>query len=84
MRLANSDMEAEDRVSSLSIRSSVFENAYGERVFFMGFHKNDELIYFIGLMKQRAAWLTEKDIYIVVQNPVQYARKQAEQSWWIA
>jgi hypothetical protein len=50
----------------------------------MGFHKNDELIYFISLMKQRAAWLTEKDIYIVVQNPVQYARKQAEQSWWVA
>ena len=53
MRLANSDIEADDRVSSLSIRSSVFENTYGEKVFFMGLHRTDELIYFIGSTKQK-------------------------------
>ena len=52
MRLANSDMEAEDRVSSLSTYNSVLENSYGANVFFMGFHKTDELMYFIGLLKQ--------------------------------
>ena len=45
-------MEAEDRVSSLSISSSVLENSYGANVFFMGFHEIDRLIYFISLLKQ--------------------------------
>lgn len=52
MRLANSDMEAEDRVSSLSTSNSVLENSYGANVFFMGFHETDRLIYFISLLKQ--------------------------------
>ena len=45
-------MEAEDRVSSLSISSSVLENSYGANVFFMRFHESDKLIYFISLLKQ--------------------------------
>jgi hypothetical protein len=49
--LANSDMEAEDRASSLSISNSVLENSYGAKVFFMGFHVTDRLIYFIDLLK---------------------------------
>jgi hypothetical protein len=81
MRLANSDMEADDCVSSFSISSSVLENSYGANVFFMGFHEADRLIYFISLLKQvhltRTRFTRILSVAQRVLNPVGYGNLPA-------